>query len=422
MVSPQSLDVPVALCKHARHEDTYSTGRTPTDSSAVFRIPHADPLYSNTTHVSGELALSGSPCRPSLLLRNTRVRRAGVVRIPMHTLFIPTQHACPESCTARNIVTVRHKIASIAVYVRSLTSHSLRKMLLGRILPKTREALQETKVIRVSSNLELRTRQNATDDDCTSTKPLVLLYTWFAAKRKHKQKIENIHLDRGFDVMTISLQPLQLMFPQTGAQVIAEKVVDFVHQPQNARRPLLVHAFSAGGYMYSETLLKSLETSEGSMMKDRIMGQIFDSLVDFYGIPDSVSTAMFKNPLLRTIMRTMIKTYMTALYKPVTSNYIRASEMLHSRPVRSPALFLYSKLDPAFASNERLAKAFVKKEGTSVYYKCWDDSPHVQHMYKHPIEYVEIMDSFLSHLPPFAGKEDRAVRDNGKLTAFTAQL
>ncbi|XP_078575782.1 transmembrane protein 53-like [Branchiostoma floridae x Branchiostoma japonicum] len=352
----------------------------------------------------------------------------------MHTLFIPTQHACPESCTARNIVTVRHKIASIAVYVRSLTSHSLRKMLLGRILPKTREALQEvpglslvrfcssqTKVIRVSSNLELRTRHNATDDDRTSTKPLVLLYTWFAAKRKHKQKIENIHLDRGFDVMTISLQPLQLMFPQTGAQVIAEKVVDFVHQPQNARRPLLVHAFSAGGYMYSETLLKSLETSEGSMMKDRIRGQIFDSLVDFYGIPDSVSTAMFKNPLLRTIMRTMIKTYMTALYKPVTSNYIRASEMLHSRPVRSPALFLYSKLDPAFASNERLAKAFVKKEGISVYYKCWDDSPHVQHMYKHPIEYVEIMDSFLSHLPPFAGKEDRAVRDNGKLNAFTAR-
>ncbi|CAH1258991.1 TMEM53 [Branchiostoma lanceolatum] len=402
-------------------------------------------------------------------------------------------------------------------------------MLLGRALPLTREALKfakslyasdeyrhwlpkrrgdvsgrvprlslvrfcssETTVIRVSNNLELRTRQNATENDCTSTKPLVLIFAWMLPQRRHLQKFENIYLARGCDVMTINIKPLQLMLPKTGAQVIAEKVVDFVHQPQNARRPLLVHAFSVGGYLYSETLLKSFETSsEAGSMKDRIMGQIFDSPVDFIGIPDGLPAAMFKSPLLRATLRTMIKTYMAALYKQVTVNYIRASEIFHFNPVRSPALFLYSKVDPVgkcqvatitpslwkmdihvsvgtVASIEGAAKTNVKEDGPPVsseifgtailpadpkcslppiaalpfrapehasgdittkqfsanqrvYYKCWDDSPHVQHMYKHPIEYVEIMDSFLSHLPPFAGKEDSAVRDNGKLTAFTAR-
>ncbi|XP_035672812.1 transmembrane protein 53-B-like isoform X2 [Branchiostoma floridae] len=310
-------------------------------------------------------------------------------------------------------------------------------MLLGRALPLTRQALREvpglslvrfcssqTKVIRVSSNLELRTRQNATDDDCTATKPLVLIFAWMLPQRKHMQKFENIYLARGCDVMTINIQPLQLILPKTGAQVIAEKVVDFVHQPQNARRPLLVHAFSVGGYLYSEALLKSLEVSSvNGSMKDRIVGQIFDSPVDFGGIPDGLPAAMFKSPLLRATLRNMIKAYMAALYKPVTINYIRASEIFHNNPVRSPALFLYSKVDPVgtVASIEGAARSNVKKDGPPVYYKCWDDSPHVQHMYKHPIEYVEIMDSFLSHLPPFAGKEDRSVRDNGKLNAFTAR-
>ncbi|XP_078671006.1 transmembrane protein 53-like [Branchiostoma floridae x Branchiostoma belcheri] len=311
-------------------------------------------------------------------------------------------------------------------------------MLLGRALPLTRQALNkvslpslvrfcssETRVIRVSGNLELRTRQNATENDYTSkTKPLVLIFAWMLPQRKHMQKFENIYLARGCDVMTINIQPLQLMLPKTGAQVIASKVADFVHQPENARRPLLVHAFSVGGYLYSETLLKSLENSpEEGGMKDRIMGQIFDSPVDFGGIPDGLPAAMFKSPLIRATLRTLIKTYMAVMYKPVTSNYIRASEIFHHNPVRSPALFLYSKVDPVgtVASIERAARTYVKKGGPPVYYKCWDDSPHVQHMYKHPIEYVEIMDSFLSHLPPFAGKEDATLRDNGKLTAFTAR-
>ncbi|CAH1259003.1 TMEM53 [Branchiostoma lanceolatum] len=231
-------------------------------------------------------------------------------------------------------------------------------MLLGRALPLTREALKvprlslvrfcssETTLIRVSNNLELRTRQNATENDCKSTKPLVLIFAWMLPQRRHLQKFENIYLARGCDVMTINIKPLQLMLPKTGAQVIAEKVVDFVHQPQNARRPLLVHAFSVGGYLYSETLLKSLDTSsEAGSMKDRIMGQVFDSILDFTGLPDGLPAAMFKSPLLRATLRTILKTYMAALYKPVISNYIRASELFHHNPVPSPVLFLYSKVD-----------------------------------------------------------------------------
>ncbi|CAH1258990.1 TMEM53 [Branchiostoma lanceolatum] len=310
--------------------------------------------------------------------------------------------------------------------------------MLLRALPLTREALNkvprlslvrfcssETTFIRVSNNLELRTRQNANKNDCTSTKPLVLIFAWMLAQRKNMQKFENIYLERGCDVMTITIRPPQLLWPKTGSQVIAEKVVDFVQQPQSARRPLLVHAFSVGGYLYSETLLKSLDTSsEAGSMKDRIMGQVFDSLVDFTALPDGLPAAMFKSPLLRATLRTILKTYMAALYKPVISNYIRAYELFHHNPVPSPVLFLYSKVDEfgSAAVHERIAKMLVKKGDRPVYYKCWDDSPHVQHLRKHPIEYVEIIDSFLSQLPPFDGKGDSAVRDNGKLTAFKARL
>ncbi|XP_066275434.1 transmembrane protein 53-like [Branchiostoma lanceolatum] len=301
------------------------------------------------------------------------------------------------------------------------------KGMLGSVprLSLVRFCSSETTLIRVSNNLELRTRQNANRNDSTTKKPLVLIFAWMSAQRRHMQKFEKIYLERGCDVMTITIRLPQLLLPKTGSQVIAEKVVDFLHQPQNGRRPLLVHAFCIGGYLYSETLLKSLGTSSGEGdMKDRIVGQIFDSIADLNEIPDGLSTVLFKSPLLRAILRTMIKTYRAAFYKPVTSNYIRAYELFHHNPVPSPVLFLYSKLDEfgSAAVSGEIAKKMIKKGGRSVYFKCWDDSPHVQHLRKYPIEYVEIIDSFLSQLPPFAGKGDSAVRDNGKLTAFKARL
>lgn len=59
-------------------------------------------------------------------------------------------------------------------------------------------------------NLQLTTPQD---------KPLVLLLSWLMAKKNHIYKYANLYIDKGFDVLNVTITPWQLLWPTKGAQV-----------------------------------------------------------------------------------------------------------------------------------------------------------------------------------------------------------
>ena len=71
--------------------------------------------------------------------------------------------------------------------------------------------------------------------------------------------------------------------------------------------------------------------------------------------------------------------------------------MFHTNSVHAPALFFVSKTDPVGAenSNRRVADSWIKN-GTSVTWKCFDNSPHVMHFMKHREEYKKTLFNHLA--------------------------
>lgn len=137
-----------------------------------------------------------------------------------------------------------------------------------------------------------------------------------------------------------------------------------------------------------------------SPVKNRIRGQVFDSPVDFHGVPYGISYAASDNPFVRRLIRSSIDAYLAIFAKYTTKVYLAHSHLFHNTPVRSPALFLFSKDDKVADVNTCQACADHWKDNLNmtVSQRCFDSSPHVSHFYVHNKEYTEAVKKFLSDL------------------------
>lgn len=74
-------------------------------------------------------------------------------------------------------------------------------------------------------------------------------------------------------------------------------------------RPVMVHGFSVGGYLWGEVMnLMSKDLNKYQPVIDQIAGQIWDSVVDFEGIPVGMPKAMFpSNALARKSLEMYIR-------------------------------------------------------------------------------------------------------------------
>lgn len=89
--------------------------------------------------------------------------------------------------------------------------------------------------------------------------------------------------------------------------MIAEDVLKFLVQKEHYQN-VLIHGFSVGGYVYGELLVKMKnEPNKYSSIKDRIVGQVFDSIADFDRIPVGVSKAVTRKVVLQKSIETYIR-------------------------------------------------------------------------------------------------------------------
>ncbi|KAG8223221.1 hypothetical protein J437_LFUL003572 [Ladona fulva] len=188
--------------------------------------------------------------------------------------------------------------------------------------------------------------------------PLVILLPWLMSKQKHLRKYVDYYMKHGFDVVIVRTTPNQLMWPAKGANPIAEDFVTFLQQNPEYDR-LLVHGFSVGGYMWAATLIRLLELgkthtsgiSPFDAMAKRVQGLIWDSVCDFDGLPSGVSRSIFTpGSMLCNALESYLTYHLKVFYDVATQYYIRASQVFHSAPIRSPSLLLFSMSDPISTS------------------------------------------------------------------------
>lgn len=81
---------------------------------------------------------------------------------------------------------------------------------------------------RLTKNIELLTEDNNLPivkapeiliNPNTENRPLLVLLCWLLSKRAHIMKYVNFYMEQGFDVVTVSMTPWQLMWPGKGSRV-----------------------------------------------------------------------------------------------------------------------------------------------------------------------------------------------------------
>ncbi|XP_035213307.1 uncharacterized protein LOC118187238 [Stegodyphus dumicola] len=247
----------------------------------------------------------------------------------------------------------------------------------------------------VGKNLHL----NTVEEDDKSKKPLAVILAWMLAKESHIAKYRSIYLKRGFDVLTVDINPKDMLFPVSGCQVTAANILDYLvsHEKYNK---VIMHAFSVGGYLMGEMFVKMRDNAEKYKgLSSRIAGVILDSAVDVEGIPTGFPRAISKNPITIKALEWYVSCHLALVYNVATKHYLRSSKNFHNTPLRCPALFFVSEADKV---GSPLANQLVienwQVRGIDTKMKCWKDSKHVSHFYKHEDEYLAEIDQFLGKI------------------------
>ncbi|XP_026751583.2 uncharacterized protein LOC128199942 [Galleria mellonella] len=222
-----------------------------------------------------------------------------------------------------------------------------------------------------------------------TNKPLCVIMNWMLQRPNHVTKYARLYLEQGFDVVSVSCTPWQLTWPLKGSQLIAADLIKFISE--NGHKPLVVHGFSVGAYVWSEGLVYAMKNKEKYMpVLDRVAAQIWDSAADVTEIPYGFPAAVFpNNKFMQNAMRVYIEYHLKKFHDAATMHYNNGSSAFISSACRAPALFLLSKTDPVGAerSNRNVYQSWLNL-GIKCTWKCWDRSPHVQHYTYHKEEYL----------------------------------
>lgn len=112
------------------------------------------------------------------------------------------------------------------------------------------------------------------------SRPLVVLLPWFGARPRSMARYLELYLPRGLDVLVVESDLSHFLWPRHGL-AYAACVLGLLRDSQPfCSRPLLVHAFSIGGYTFAQMMVHmSREPQRHQQLAERIRGLVYDSLV-----------------------------------------------------------------------------------------------------------------------------------------------
>lgn len=230
---------------------------------------------------------------------------------------------------------------------------------------------------------------------------------WLGARPQALAKYCEIYFNTGFDVLVVESEAKEFLWPRWGLEH-GERLLDLLHSDRFVSRPLLVHAFSIGGYTFSQLLVNvSKDKQKYQALTQRIKGQVYDSLV--VGSVDRMATGLGKTliPRLEPLVKYASLLYF-GMFKRQTIDYFNAGiEAFWNTPVTAPALFFFCEND--VLSDPQVMEDLIdhlRKRGVDITAKKWEDSTHAGHLKRHPHEYLTTLNMFLNslHFSPLKAK------------------
>ncbi|XP_019898271.2 uncharacterized protein si:dkey-5i3.5 isoform X2 [Esox lucius] len=231
----------------------------------------------------------------------------------------------------------------------------------------------------------------------TPTRPLLLLFPWLGARPSAVAKYQNIYLDRGLDVLTVNSDVWHFLWPRWGLEYAAE-VLDILDDHRFKGRPLLVHAFSIGGYTFSQMLTQVVRAPDKYPgLAQRVVGHVYDSMV--VGTLEHMATGLGKTmfPRVEPLVRHTAMFYFWLFKSKTVDYYDRAIKVIYDNPITAPALFFFCENDAL--CDPVAVEAIIdtwRRRGVTVDAKKWKESVHAGHLRCHPEEYLSTLERCLN--------------------------
>ncbi|XP_070763813.1 transmembrane protein 53-A [Enoplosus armatus] len=238
-------------------------------------------------------------------------------------------------------------------------------------------------------------------------KPLMLMLPWLGSRPQAVAKYCEIYFRTGFDVLVVESEVQEFLWPRWGLDH-GKRLLELLQSERFVSRPLLVHAFSIGGYTFCQLLVHiSQDTQKYQALTQRIKGQVYDSLV--VGSLETMAVGLGKTvfPRCEKMVKQVSLLYF-GMFRRQTVDYFNISiDAFWNTPVTTPALFFFCENDPL--SDPRAMEELIdhlRKRGMDITAKKWEDSTHAGHLKRHQQEYLSILDRFLQslHITPLKAK------------------
>ncbi|XP_058243247.1 uncharacterized protein si:dkey-5i3.5 isoform X1 [Hemibagrus wyckioides] len=230
-------------------------------------------------------------------------------------------------------------------------------------------------------------------------KPLLLLLPWLGSRPQAQAKYCEIYLRTGFDVLVVESNLGHFLWPRWGLEYSAQ-LLQLLESERFSKHPLVVHAFSVGGYMFAQLLVHvAKDTQRYQGLINRVRGQIYDSLVigSLEHMAIGVSKTLF--PRFERLMKGTSLLYFHVFKRQTVDYFNVCIDVFWNTALTSPALYYFCDNDVMcdLEVTHNLMEHW-KRRGITVTSKRWEESIHAGHLRAHPEEYLSILDQFLCSL------------------------
>lgn len=150
----------------------------------------------------------------------------------------------------------------------------------SRVMPLGEGPLKDITTHHLSNGITLYVNERTVKPVVSGqAKPLLLMLPWLGSRPQAQVKYCKIYLSTGFDVLMVESNVGHFLWPRWGLEYGAQ-VLQLLESERFSKCPIVVHAFSIGGYTFAQVLVHvARDTQRYRGLIDRVKGQIYDSLV-----------------------------------------------------------------------------------------------------------------------------------------------
>ena len=215
--------------------------------------------------------------------------------------------------------------------------------------------------------------------------PVALVFGWTSSTQKQLGHYARVFHAIGLDAVTWACPPGEVVRPARSLDAAA-RLVEALHAPPLADRPLVFNGISAGAYSCGNLLEAAARLGAGADFGGRVAAAVYDSPVDFEGVPVGVASAVFgEGTALARGARRAVEAYLGLVD---TAAWEAASARFHEMAPRAPSVWIYSESDviSRVATNEAIIAKW-RARGDDFQALVLAESPHVKHMLTDPAAY-----------------------------------